>query len=234
MLVREPETNIYLPIIGNQLSWLEEVGVPDLNATDELIQRVQRIEHGFKEIEREAKNIVEKNPVESSLSISMKLYSSEVFQSRSLATFILGEIASRSDEALNFLKRTVGRDMSWQVQEILAKAFDKYCSDIGYEESLPTIKEWLQDGNPNVRRAVTEGLRIWTNREYFKDNPKVAVKLLSQLKDDESGYVRKSVGNALRDISKKHGDLIESELKAWDTSDKKTKQVYKLARRFLV
>jgi 3-methyladenine DNA glycosylase AlkD len=164
----------------------------------------------------------------------MKLYSSEAYQARSLATFVLGETASRSDKAMSFLKRTVSKDKSWQVQEILAKAFDKYCSDIGYEKSLRTIKEWLDNENPNVRRAVTEGLRIWTNREYFRENPRVAVNFLRALKNDESEYVRKSVGNALRDISKKHRDLIASELKTWDIFDKKTRQTYKLAGKFLV
>lgn len=47
------------------------------------------------------------------------------------------------------------------------------------------------------------------------------MKLLSQLKDDESEYVRKSVGNAMRDISKKHKDLIKSELETWNVSNKR-------------
>jgi HEAT repeat protein len=195
---------------------------------------VQKVEHGFKEIEKEAMDIVEKNSVESCLTISKRFFSSEVYQARSLATFILGAIASKSKQALTFLKKNVTEDKSWQVQEILAKAFDRFCSDIGYEEALPEIEEWLKDGNPNVRRAVTEGLRIWTNREYFKGNPRIAVGLLSRLKDDESEYVRKSVGNALRDISKKHRDLIESELKTWNTSNKNIRQTYKLAVKFLV
>jgi HEAT repeat protein len=205
-----------------------------MEKSDELIRRLQKVEHGFKEIEKEANDIVEKNAVESCLTISKKFFSSEVYQARSLATFVLGAIASKSKEALTYLKKNVSEDESWQVQEILAKSFDRFCSDIGYEEALPVIEEWLRDGNPNVRRAVTEGLRIWTNRQYFKDNPRIAVRLLSRLKDDESEYVRKSVGNALRDISKKHRDLIESELKTWNTSNKNIRQTYKLASTFLV
>jgi 3-methyladenine DNA glycosylase AlkC len=119
------------------------------------------------------------------------------------------------------------------VQETLAKAFDRYCSDSGYEKSLNTIREWLRDGNPNVRRAVTEGLGIWTSREYFRDRPEVAVRLLSPLRLDESEYVRRSEGNALRDISKKHKDLIKSELENWDVSDKRVRETYKSASTFL-
>lgn len=44
-----------------------------------------------------------------------------------------------------------------------------------------------------------------TSRDYFKQNSEVAISLISKLKDDKSEYVRKSVGNSLKDISKKHG-----------------------------
>jgi 3-methyladenine DNA glycosylase AlkC len=80
---------------------------------------------------------------------------------------------------------------------------------------------------------VTEGLRIWTKRDYFREHPEVAIRLLSQLKADDSEYVRKSVGNALRDISRKHKDLIREELQSWDISDKYILQTYKLAGKFL-
>ena len=41
--------------------------------------------------------------------------------------------------------------------------------------SLLLISEWLEDNRPNVIRAVTEGLRIWTSRPYFKGHPSVAI-----------------------------------------------------------
>jgi len=84
-----------------------------------------------------------------------------------------------------------------------------------------------------VRRAVTEGLRIWTGRPYFREHPEVAIRLLSRLKDDDSEYVRKSVGNALHDISRKHRELVRAELRRWDVSQKNVEQTYKLASKFL-
>lgn len=173
------------------------------------------------------------NSVEVCFTIAENFYLSEFYQVRSLATFILGSISSKLKEALIFLKGKVSFDENWRVQEILAKAFDRYCYDIGYENALPVIKEWLNDNNPNVRRAVTEGLRVWTSREYFKENPKVAINLLSKLKDDKSEYVRKSVGNSLKDISKKHGELIKLEFQTWDLSQKSINQVYKFASKHL-
>lgn len=95
------------------------------------------------------------------------------------------------------------------------------------------IKGWLNSDCANVRRAVSEGLRIWTSRPYFKDNPQIAIQLLSNLKEDKSEYVRKSAGNALRDISKKYPQMILEELNSWDLSSKEIKQVHKLASKFL-
>ena len=80
---------------------------------------------------------------------------------------------------------------------------------------------------------MTEGLRIWTGRPYFCDHPDIAIKLLSALRDDPREYVRKSVGNALRDISKKHKILVKAELQKWDLSEKGVLQTYKLASKFI-
>ena len=76
-------------------------------------------------------------------------------------------------------------------------------------------------------------MRIWTGRPYFKDNPQAAIQLLSAHKEDNSEYVRKSIGNALKDISKKYPQMIAEELKSWDLSSGEIKQVYKLAGKFL-
>ena len=200
---------------------------------EKLIRRVRRTQHGFLDIQKASNEVVDAKTAEESLRIADQLVNSEFYQARSLATFIFGRLAAKSKEALNILKRKISQDKDWRVQEILAKAFDRYCADIGYEKALPVIKEWLTDSSPNVRRAVTEGLRIWTGREYFKTHPKVAIGLLSRLRNDESEYVRKSAGNALRDISKKHRELVKDELCKWDIKNKRVAQTHKLAGKFL-
>ncbi|WP_286908612.1 DNA alkylation repair protein [Clostridium sp. UBA1652] len=200
---------------------------------EEILDRVKTVENGFKEIKKEALVLVKNNTIEESFNLGKEFYLSEIYQVRELGVFIFGEIAWKKNEALVLLKEEVSLDENWRVQEILAKAFDKYCSCVGYEKILPVIKDWLKSDRANVRRTVTEGLRIWTGRDYFRDHPKVAVDLLSELKEDESEYVRKSVGNALRDISKKHTSLIIEELKTWDISNKHINQVYKLANKYI-
>ena len=60
-----------------------------------------------------------------------------------------------------------------------------------------------------------------------------AIQRLAALKEDPSEYVRKSVGNALRDISKKFPDFIRKEVEAWSLDSKEIKQVYHLASKLI-
>lgn len=201
--------------------------------TTSIIQRVQKTQHGFTDIQKTAEEVFASHEKAETLRLAKELFTSEIHQARMLATFLFGKLAASSKESFTFLRKRVGQDADWRVQEILAQAFDGYCKVSGYEKSLSVIKDWLADANPNIRRAASEGLRIWTTRDYFREHPEIAIQLLSQLRADESEYVRKSVGNALRDISRKHKDLIRKELQGWDISDKHTQQTYTLAGKFL-
>ena len=51
---------------------------------------------------------------------------------------------------------------------------------------------------------------------------------MTVLNEDKSKYIRKSVGNALRDISKNFSELIKSELKNRKLENEEINQVYKL------
>ena len=159
-------------------------------------------------------------------------YKSDVYQVRMYGVFLFGYL-SEDEEVLNFMKDVVSKDDNWRVQEILAKSFDEYIKKQDLKKQLQTIDKWLNDNNPNTRRSVIEGLRIWTNKPYFKERPNEAIKILQNLKQDNSEYVRKSVGNALKDISKKYPKLIKVELNSWKLDNKEIKQVYKLASKFI-
>jgi 3-methyladenine DNA glycosylase AlkD len=198
----------------------------DLNRIE---RRVSRIKHGVVVMREEAQKIVSEESLTRSFRTSESLYRSETHQVRVVAVFVLGYIASKSEEALRMLRRRVSQDKSWVVQEVLAKAFNMYCKEIGYEKALPMIKSWLQDSNPNVRRAASEGLRVWNQKDFFKGHPEVAIALLSKLKDDQSEYVRRSVGNSLRDIARKDKDLVRIELAQWNTSDPRIALTYGFA-----
>jgi len=194
-----------------------------------IIDHIKQIEHGFKHIIVAGDQILADQEAQH-FNLALKFLADSSYQVRMLATYILGELSPTHPEALQILKTRVADDQNWRVQEMLAKAFDQYCKVTGYGESLPVIKKWLSDPNPNVKRAVTEGLRIWTGRPYFKDHPHTAIMLISSNKSDDSEYLRKSVGNALRDISKKHHQEVLDEISTWDLMDKKTAFTYHLAK----
>lgn len=190
------------------------------------------IKNGFKVQEKKAINDYKLNGIEYIKELAFLAYHSEVYQVRMYGVFLFGYL-STDKEILTFMREEVSKDDNWRVQEVLAKSFDEFCKSIGYEKTLTVIDEWLNHDNPNTRRAVTEGLRIWTSRPYFKENPKEAIRRIAYLKEDNSEYVRKSVGNALRDISKKFPELIKDELNTWKLENKEINQVYMLANKFI-
>lgn len=204
---------------------------------NEYIKSLERefslIKSGFKEEEKRALADYKNNDRVYVKTLAFLSYESKIYQVRMYGVFIFGYLSDDSD-ILTFMRDEVSKDDNWRGQEVLAKAFDEYCRNTGYESAIPVIDEWLKSDNPNTRRAVTEGLRIWTSKSYFKENPQEAIKRISPLKEDTSEYVRKSVGNALRDISRKFPELIKEELKTWNLETKEIKQVYKLASRFVV
>lgn len=204
----------------------------DENLKQDIIGKII-VQEGVKIIRDEAIKIFKSETLENCFSLANEFYKSKHFKVQELGVFLLGYIANENETALQFLKEVVSQNEDWRVQEILAMAFDSFCKTNGYEQSISVIEEWLSFKYANTRRAVTEGLRIWTSRPFFKEYPEKAIDLLAPLRNDESEYVRKSVGNALKDISKKHSELVVEELKTWDLSDKSINQVYKLATKYI-
>lgn len=200
---------------------------------NEILNNILHVEHGFQHIIYGADEVFSTNSKEQCFEIALELFRNDAYQARMLATTILGRLAIEDNDALRFLKEQVSTDKNWRVQEMLAKAFDEICKNRGYEKCFCLIENWLDDDNPNVVRAVTEGLRIWTSRPFFKENPSLAIALIAKHKAHESEYLRKSVGNALRDISKKHAELIRNEVQQWDLSNPRILFTYKLAAKLL-
>ena len=198
-----------------------------------LEQEFSIIKNGFKEEEKRALVDYKNNDRDYIKKLACLSYKSKVYQVRMYGVFLFGYLSS-DIRILEFMCDEVSKDDNWRVQEVLAKVFDEYCKNKGYENAIPVIDEWLSSDNPNTRRAVTEGLRIRTSRPYFRENPQEAIKRLAVLKEDASEYVRKSVGNALRDTSRKFPEMISEELKTWKLETKEIEQVYKLASRFVL
>lgn len=132
------------------------------------------------------KNIIKRILLDECFHMGHELYRSDNLQIQEVSVFLFGYAAHQNAEALSFLKSTVSQHNSWKVQEILAMAFDNYCKIIGYEAALPVIREWFDSDCANVRRAVSEGLRVWTSRPYFRDHLQAAIDLLAAHKSDTS------------------------------------------------
>jgi 3-methyladenine DNA glycosylase AlkC len=188
---------------------------------------------GFKVKEFLAEEFSHNNSVSVCLKEAKELYRSGEYQIKMFAVFVFGNISDKSPAALDFLQNIVSKDANWRIQEVLAMSFALYYQKKGYAHALPVLQNWLQSENPNLRRAVTEGLRPWTKFDHFKENPREAITLLSKYKEDESEYVRKSVGNALKDIGKKYKELLLDEVGQWDLANKKIMQTHKHAMRLI-
>ncbi|MDR6805993.1 hypothetical protein J2Y45_003185 [Dyadobacter sp. BE34] len=192
-----------------------------------LIERLKQIEHGFKHIVEAGDELLEDSTL-NHFGMALALLDDESYQGRMLATHMLGQLSANDMKALDLLLTKVAADPNWRVQEMLAKALDHYCRMLGYGRVLGSIQQWITNDHPNVRRAVTEGLRIWTSRPYFKDHPLEAIQLIARNRAHESEYLRKSVGNALRDIARKFPDLVKSEVANWDLADRRVAFTSKL------
>lgn len=187
----------------------------------------------LKIVKTEAKKYYQSNPAEECCRMGYTLYRSENVTIQEIGVLLLGYSAHAYPDALAFLRDKASLNRDGKVQDALAMAFDSHCRIMGYEQAMPLIREWMGSGSANVRRAVAEGLRVWTNRPYFKENPQIAIALLADRREDASESVRNSVGNALRDISRKHPLLVAEELGRWNLSSKRVQQVRDLAGKFI-
>ena len=87
------------------------------------------------------------------------------------------------------------------------------------EKMLAQMHLWAQDTNPHLRRLASEGCRPrlpWaTALPLFKQDPRPLIPILTQLRQDSSDYVRRSVANNLNDISKDHPDTTLALSRQW-------------------
>ena len=120
-----------------------------------LEQEFSLIKSGFKEEEKRALADYKNNNNRAYIKkLAFLSYESKVYQVRMYSVFLFGYLSDDSD-IVTFMRDEVSKDDNWRVQEVLAKAFDKYCKNKGYKNSIPVVDEWLSSDNPNTRRAVT-------------------------------------------------------------------------------
>lgn len=110
---------------------------------------------------------------------------------------------------------------------------------VKYEKRmLKQHASWAKHKNHHVRRLASEGIRPrlpWAmSLPAFKKEPKNLIPILSQLKQDESEYVRRSVANCLNDISKDHPQVLLDIINEWQGISEPTNKLLKHASRGLL
>jgi 3-methyladenine DNA glycosylase AlkC len=95
------------------------------------------------------------------------------------------------------------------------------------EKTMKTMVAWSKDENVHVRRLASEGVRIalpWSKKLYAAlaefENYKT---ILTNLKNDSSKFVQKSVGNNLNDLYKEYPEKAIEIIDEWN-NDNPTKE----------
>ena len=88
------------------------------------------IENGFKEV-----SDYRSNDKEFVKKLAFLAYNSNTYQVRMYGVFLFGYLSEQND-ILTFMRDEVSKDDNWRVQEVLAKAFDEFCKNTGYEKAL--------------------------------------------------------------------------------------------------
>ena len=86
-------------------------------------------------------------------------------------------------------------------------------------KTLKVMEKWSCDRNVHIRRLSSEGLRPrlpWAAKlDLFIDDPTPILKIIENLKDDDSRFVQKSVANNLNDILKDNYGIGIKIIKEW-------------------
>jgi 3-methyladenine DNA glycosylase AlkC len=85
------------------------------------------------------------------------------------------------------------------------------------KKALDLLSSWVDSENANIRRFVAESLRPKADVKWLRDSTQNddVLKILTVLNHDESIYVRKAVGNNLKDLTKYMPDKILKLTEDW-------------------
>ena len=107
----------------------------------------------LKKVKEEALKLSRSYSPDEYIQIASELYCSEYFQIQEIGVLLYGYASSMRPTALKFLSETVSTHPSWKVQEVLAMAFDIYCST-KYSLQGTTQGRYLTGGVPPVRFSM--------------------------------------------------------------------------------
>lgn len=136
-----------------------------------------------------------------------------------LAIFWLAEVIKKDPEAFLACEHQIlawASDDDWEIREL---TLEFVVNGIKYypDTILSKAREWAVSTNPNLRRLASEGIRPRGSTRWLRDPAQnnMILDLLEQLRFDSSEYVRKSVSNNLKDLTKYMPEKILPLLTRW-------------------
>jgi 3-methyladenine DNA glycosylase AlkC len=105
--------------------------------------------------------------------------------------------------------------------------------------TIDVVTTWCSDPDEHVRRLASEGTRSylpWAKQvTELHLRPTLTVPIIDALYRDDSAYVRRSVGNHVNDLSRRHPELVVEIGKRWLAApDRNTQALVKRAFRTLI
>ncbi|MFX0137302.1 MAG: DNA alkylation repair protein, partial [Candidatus Hodarchaeota archaeon] len=136
-------------------------------------------------------------------------------------TLVFG-IHLTSNFALDFFDKTIDKVEKWAINEdweIRENAVYPILSGLKSDRknTLNLLSSWVNSENPNIRRLVAESLRPKADIKWLRDSKQNddILKILTIINHDDSIYVRKAVGNNLKDLTKYMPDKILKLIEEW-------------------
>ena len=157
---------------------------------------------------------------------------------RCWATFMVGKNSDLNLEIMLEAIQPFAADTHFGVREIAWMSVRPMIAK-QLEQSISIFAVWTQHEDENVRRFASEATRprgVWCEHiEILKQNPALALPILSPLRNDAAKYVQDSVGNWLNDASKTQPDFVRQLCAKWaaEHKSKATDYIVKKALRTL-
>lgn len=141
-----------------------------------------------------------------------------------LALFILSEFVESNpeqfDKTINIIEKCATHE-EWVIRE---NAIHPIVAGLKKKHNLilTSLAKWAESDEKNLRRLVAESLRPKGEVKWLRDPSKndVILKILTILRKDPSIYVRKSVGNNIKDLSKYMPEKTLDLMEKWITESK--------------
>lgn len=112
---------------------------------------------------------------------------------------------------------------NWIIREISGEPL-RSISFLPNDRLYSLLRNWVQSDDPNIRRWVSESFRPLNPLKWLRDATKndLWFSILSLIRADPSEYVRKSVGNNLKDLTKYMPEKILTLGESWINESKIT------------